>query len=460
MKLQSFVLFFFLFLCVNSAFAKVRHYYIAAEDCVWDFAPSGRNLIEGGPIPLPWGQQTRWPKTRYIGYTDATFTKRTPQPEWLGILGPIIRAEVGDEIIVDFLNRGYQPYSMHPHGLHYDKNDEGARYIPGGLGGQVLPGHHFIYHWYADADSGPGPGQPSSIVWWYHSHVNPGVEVNEGLLGPIIVTAKGKALPDGRPKDVDKEFVTLFMIFDQLNGKPNGLFYSINGYIFGNLPGLEMKKGDRVRWYLLGMGNEIDIHTPHWHGETVMYGNRRTDVVELLPGSMKTVDMVADNPGVWLFHCHVSEHMESGMMATYTIYEPQKRLCPVKFTAGNFYGGSGDHTLTVQNTSGKAIKQLVISFDHFIAPQYLHQPFDHTWIASSPLAPGAKETLTRKPYLGGAEHSILGWALFPYAITYGDGTTWSPQHTGECFQMYWRDKDHPDLHVLPPRQLELPEENE
>src|SRR5437870_4561433 len=42
---------------------------------------------------------------------------------------------------------------------------------------------------------------------------------------------------------------------------------------------------------------------------------RRTDVVELLPATMKTADMIADNPGTWLFHCHVAEHMTEGMFA-------------------------------------------------------------------------------------------------------------------------------------------------
>jgi hypothetical protein len=30
-----------------------RHYYIAAEEVIWDFAPSGQDLINGGPIPEP-----------------------------------------------------------------------------------------------------------------------------------------------------------------------------------------------------------------------------------------------------------------------------------------------------------------------------------------------------------------------------------------------------------------------
>ena len=36
-----------------------------------------------------------------------------------------------------------------------------------------------------------------------------------GLAGVIIVTRRGAARPDGSPADVDREFVTLFSIFDE-----------------------------------------------------------------------------------------------------------------------------------------------------------------------------------------------------------------------------------------------------
>jgi hypothetical protein len=112
--------------------AATRHYYIAAEDVNWDYAPSGRDLIHGGIIPYPWTSKTLGAKTRYIEYTDATFSTRKPQPDWLGILGPVIHAEVGDTILVAFLNRSQAPHSMHPHGLRYDKDNEGlCIYQPG-----------------------------------------------------------------------------------------------------------------------------------------------------------------------------------------------------------------------------------------------------------------------------------------------------------------------------------------
>lgn len=51
-----------------------------------------------------------------------------------------------------------------------------------------------------------------------------------------------------------------------------------------------MRQGNRVRWHLVAMGSEVDLHTAHWHGKTVLYQRRRTDVIELLPASMKSVD--------------------------------------------------------------------------------------------------------------------------------------------------------------------------
>ena len=63
--------------------------------------------------------------------------------------------------------------------------------------------------------AGPGPNDPSSIVWRYHSHVDEVADTNTGLIGAIGVTAKGKAKPDGTPVDVDREVCTLFSV---LNG--------------------------------------------------------------------------------------------------------------------------------------------------------------------------------------------------------------------------------------------------
>jgi manganese oxidase len=447
--------FLLLFSFVSTCLAATRHYYIAAEDVNWNYAPSGINLLTAVPIPQPWSVKLQWPKTRFIEYSDDTFTVRKPQPDWLGILGPVIRAEVGDEIIVDFLNRSRLGHSIHVHGLRYDKDNEGSVYLPFGKGDRVAPGRRYTYHWFVTPASGPGSGQPSSIVWWYHSHVDPAVEINAGLLGPIIVTARGRAKADGSPKDIDREFVASFMIFNEMGGQPAGLFYSINGLIFGNLPGLYMKQGERVRWYLLGMGNEIDVHTPHWHGETVTEDGLHTDVIELLPGSMKTVDMIADNPGTWMFHCHVEDHMEAGMTAVYTIYKPQTKPCPVEFVATEYWNHPEKFTLTVKNTSGKGIADLNVISEMFLAPQDLRRPFNANWSSTQPISPGQEQALEKRGERGDRAQTVLGWVFFPSSLKYQDGTVWHSSSEGECFRVFWRDAQHPEVPALPPRQAEI-----
>ena len=455
MRIQRVLVLCFIFFAASSCVAATRHYYVAAEDVTWDFAPSGQDLLTGEPLKQPWAQKHQWAKSRFIEYTDSTFTTPKPQPPWLGILGPIIRAEVGDEVDVEFLNRSSAPHNLHPHGLRYDKNSEGSFYIPFGKGDRVLTGRRYTYHWFANEASGPGLGQPSSIVWWYHAHVDPGIETNAGLLGPIIVTAKGKANPDGSPKDVEREFVASFMIFDQMGGKLAGQFYAINGFIFGNLPGLTMKQGDRVRWYLLGMGNEIDVHTPHWHGETVTDEGRHTDVIELLPGSMKTVDMIADNPGTWMFHCHVEDHMEDGMMAVFTISAASLRSCPIDITGGDFWKHPETFSLSVKNTSAKTITSMTLTPELLMSPQDLRLPYNVQWSTTKPIPPGQEQTLEHTGVPAASAQTVMGWVFFPHVIHYDDGTAWRPTSEGECFHVIWRDAQHPDMPALPPRQMEI-----
>ena len=320
----------FLCICAASVDAATREYWIAAEKVIWNYAPSGKNLVRPKMGLGVWGKVLAYHKYRYIEYTDDTYTTKVEQPEWMGILGPQLRAVEGDSIKVNFLNSADKPLSIHVHGLQYDKANEGA---DGDYPGAAVPsGSKHTYHWEVGEDAAPGPNDPSSIVWLYHSHVDAVIEVYDGLIGTIVVTKKGmeRSEDDPRPKDVDKTFTTLFLIFDE-NGREideSGLYegyesdeeaeegnlkHAINGFIFGNLKGLEVNQGDRVRWYLVGLGTEVDMHTAHWHGQTVLNSGKRTDVVELLPGSMVTVDMIARTPGNWLYHCHVADHITAGM---------------------------------------------------------------------------------------------------------------------------------------------------
>ena len=304
-------------------------------------------------------------KALYREYTDETFAHLKPRPaEWesSGILGPILRAEVGDTIRVVFKNNATHPYSMHPHGVFYKKESEGALYEDGTSGSDkvddaVPPGKTHVYTWEVPERAGPGPNDPSSIVWLYHSHAYEMRDVHSGLVGAIIISRRGASDAAGKPKDVDREFVCLFMLFDEnqswyldyniqtYTSDPKGVNkgefvpvdadgnltaagtgfsvangkFAINGYIYGTGPVMTMKKGERVRWYLVGLGEGFSLHTPHWHGNVVLQDGKRTDVVSLMQAQMVTVDMVPDDPGTWMFHCHLDDHMEAGMMAFYKV---------------------------------------------------------------------------------------------------------------------------------------------
>ena len=48
-------------------------------------------------------------------------------------------------------------------------------------------------------------------------------------------------------------------------------------------------------------------------------GVYRADVFDLFPGTFQTVEMIPQNPGIWLLHCHVTDHIYAGMEATYTV---------------------------------------------------------------------------------------------------------------------------------------------
>lgn len=64
-------------------------------------------------------------KAVYRHYTDGSYSTEIPKPPWLGFLGPILRAEVGDVIVIHLKNFASRPYSLHPHGVFYNKDSEG-----------------------------------------------------------------------------------------------------------------------------------------------------------------------------------------------------------------------------------------------------------------------------------------------------------------------------------------------
>jgi len=154
----------------GAAEGQTRTFYIAADPVDWDYAPAGNTLgphydadaptfLETGPQRI--GRIDR--KSVYRAYTDRTFTTLAPRAsEWehLGMLGPMIHAEVGDTVKVVFKNNTPHPASVHPHGVLYDKASEGADYEDQTAGEQktddaVPEGGEHTYTW--EIPSGPGP---------------------------------------------------------------------------------------------------------------------------------------------------------------------------------------------------------------------------------------------------------------------------------------------------------------
>jgi hephaestin len=347
-----------------------HHYYVAADAVDWDYAPSGRNLVSGeefSPLEQVWvgrgpdriGRVYR--KALYRAYTDETFTELATRPagwEHLGALGPLFRAAVGDTIIVHFRNNLPFPASMHPHGVFYDKASEGAPSADGTSEAEkaddAVPtdGTH-TYVWPVPERAGPAEHDPSSILWMYHSHVNEDADVNAGLMGPIIVTRREDTAEDYSPADVDREFVVAFNEYDEnmshflehnietYTGEAasvpreemffwtpfggSNFMETMNGFAFGHLPGLTMREGERVRWYLMANTN-FEIHAPHWHGNVVTLNGMRTDVTSLMTMGMQIADMVPDNPGKWMFHCHVNVHLVAGMQAFFEVLPADAEL--------------------------------------------------------------------------------------------------------------------------------------
>lgn len=330
---------------------KTRQYFIQAVQVKWNYAPSGTNEITGKPF-TPAEQVfvgsglnrvgSTYTKCIYRGYTDESYAVPLKQPAYMGILGPTVFAEVGDRVVIHYKNSCSFANSVHVHGLRYDKKSEGAPYNDGTTSkadDSVPPGASYTYHYEVPKSAGPAAMDGSTAMWMYHSHSDEIGDVYAGMTGFIVVTKKGYANPDGSPNDVDQNIFVLFEVDNEnlsslasvnFKGKPtavkesdefaeSNMMHSINGYVYGNGAMPVLKKGSRVRWYLMDMGNEVDLHTPHWHGNTVVSMGMRTDVVSMLPGTMVTADMSADNPGIWLFHCHVADHIAAGMVARYQV---------------------------------------------------------------------------------------------------------------------------------------------
>ncbi|XP_060098309.1 ceruloplasmin isoform X1 [Heteronotia binoei] len=344
--------------CFSRAQAENRVYYIGITETAWNYAPGTKNIISGklfsedeqASVFLQHGPDRIgriYKKAVYTQFTDSSYNATVEKPLWLGFIGPIIKAEVGDSIIVHLKNFAARPYTLHPHGVKYTKRNEGAFY-PDNTSGlhkaddSVQPGEQYEYKWVVTEDHGPAEGDNNCLTRVYHSHIDPPKDVASGLVGPLIICRKG-SLKNGKDKDIDQEFILLFTVMDENfswyldeniqtycsdpikvdkeneDFQESNKMHSINGYMYGYLPNLTMCAEEKVRWHLFGMGNEADIHSAYFHGQILTERRHRKDTINLFPATFVDALMVAKNEGEWLLSCQVNDHIEGGMQAIFEV---------------------------------------------------------------------------------------------------------------------------------------------
>ncbi|MAY01904.1 MAG: oxidoreductase [Gammaproteobacteria bacterium] len=159
--------------------------------------------------------------------------------------GPLLRAKVGDTVIVHFRNSLPEPTTIHWHGLRVPNDMDG---VPGVTQPPIPPGGEFRYEFVL----------PDSGTYWYHPHVNSAAQVGWGMYGPIVVED---------PSDPEVFGDELVMVISDMSLNDLGEFLPPdNGGDFGDLfgregttvlvngkimPTLKVRKGKQQRWRII-----------------------------------------------------------------------------------------------------------------------------------------------------------------------------------------------------------------
>ncbi|MBP7336998.1 copper resistance system multicopper oxidase [Niveispirillum sp.] len=109
----------------------------------------------------------------------------------------------------------------------------------------------------------------------------------------------------------------------QLTGMMSRYIWTLNGQKFDQGEPIRVNHGDRVR--ITFQNTTMMAHPMHLHGMFMELENGQTDrmprkhVVLVPPGQSRSVQLTADEPGEWPFHCHLLYHMASGMMTRFIV---------------------------------------------------------------------------------------------------------------------------------------------
>jgi len=282
-----------------AASAQVRDTWVAAVPVTWNLMPNGHDALTGMTYDT---SQTVFPTVVYRRYSG---NWRRPLPNAPAgssnqdlIPGPLIRARVGDQLRIHFKNMDVVSHSMHFHGVHYRPSSDGA-YLPGfsGPDADVQPGKTWTYLLTAGTDS--------RGVWPYHDHSpNMDASIAGGMYGMLSILGRHEAAPD-------REFEVVF--------HEHGAFQTIDERAFvGNTPVFFALPGDLVQWDVMAMGSEH--HTFHVHGHRwITPDGTPRDTVTVGAAESFRIRWRERDPGTWLYHCHIEQHMMAGMIGIYRV---------------------------------------------------------------------------------------------------------------------------------------------
>jgi hypothetical protein len=194
-------------------------------------------------------------------------------------------------------------------------------------GGFIAPGESFTYQWECT---------PQSVgAWPYHDHgPNHTLNTFRGLFGPIIVRPRGAKAPD-----------RLYTLFAHQLPPPvtrlSANFHCINGRAYaGNTPTADRARRPGRRDPRLRHGLQLP-HVPHPRPPLEDPAGTFTDNPPMGPNESVTARFVEDNPGRWLYHCHVFSIRTRGWRAG-TSSTPRHHLGEASNPARRRGGGRAD----------------------------------------------------------------------------------------------------------------------
>jgi len=207
--------------------------------------------------------------------------------------GSLIRATEGETVRINFTNELPEPTVIHFHGPKLPNSMDG---VVGVTQKMVLPGERYSYEFVA---------QPSG-TFMYHTHHNAAEQEGKGLFGIFLVDPKEPTLK------YDREVLQVL--------SEQGGYFLINGKASPATEQIEARVGERVLIRLINLGQMT--HPMHMHGHpfqivatdgyAVPEGQALTkDVVNIGPGERYDLLMTMNNPGTWLFHCHILTHVQN-----------------------------------------------------------------------------------------------------------------------------------------------------